>query len=64
MNDTTEAPTIDPTGKLAKASLVAVGAGAGAATSAITALIEAVAKRTAKAAFFLSIFGVIGEIKV
>ena len=59
MNDTTEAPTIDPTGKLAKASLVAVGAGAGAATSAITALIEAAAKRTVQATFFISIIGVI-----
>ena len=62
MSDITEAPTIDPTtGKLAEASLVAVGAGAGAATSAITAVIEAAAKRTAQAAFFISIIGVIGD---
>ncbi|XP_022756766.1 uncharacterized protein LOC111304482 isoform X2 [Durio zibethinus] len=50
MSEATETPTIDPTtGKVAEASLVAVGAGAeaGAATSAITALIEAAAKRRA-----------------
>lgn len=58
MNDTTEAPTIDPTsGKLEEAPLVAVGAGpgTGAATSAMTAVIEAAAMRTAQAAFFISI---------
>ncbi|KAF2293606.1 hypothetical protein GH714_003235 [Hevea brasiliensis] len=52
MNDAKEAPIKDPTtGKLAKAALVGSGAGE-IASSAITALMEAAAKRIAQATFF------------
>ncbi|KAI6675838.1 hypothetical protein NL676_036634 [Syzygium grande] len=55
MKDTREAPTKDPTaGKLATAPL-GEGAGASWPSWAITALMEAAAKRTAQAIFFISI---------
>ena len=53
MNDAREAPTNDPTtGKLADAALAGAGAGP---SWAITALMEAAAKRKAQATFFISI---------
>lgn len=59
MNDAREAPSKDhPTGMLKMAELVGAGAGVGEkASSAITALMEAAAKRTAQATFFISICG-------